>query len=725
MHFDIIAVGDLRFPGGSSTALAGELAALANAGYRVALMAMAGEVLRYPHPVHPQIRALLDAGKAWLVPPDTAVEARLCLLHHPQVFTRWPQTPPRIKAGRTLLVAHHPLMDATGTPYYDWAQIDTVTSALFGDVEWAPVGPKVRAQFARAANAPKLHAQDWLNVVDCDTWALPRAGFMGARPRIGRHSRPDPMKWPQDRESFLAAYPDDPRIDVRLMGWGPELEAIVGRLPRNWQVSPFNAQSPRAFLAQVDMFVYHHHPHWVEAYGRSILEAMASGAVPVLAPHFRPLFGDGAVYCTPDAVRDTVLDLHSSPPRFLAQAERSTAWAREFGDIKLLVARVKNLIGPPKGRQVAAPQRPGRAPKVMFFTSNGVGMGHLTRSLALARRLPERVEPVFLTLSKAFGLAARDGIHAEYLPYHKSIGMPFEEWNIHLEREVQAALTFHRPDVFMFDGNVPYGGMLAALSRHANLWKVWMRRGFWAPGTGEETIGREAAFDAVIEPQDIAQSWDRGITTRHRAKTFAVPPVRYLKDEELLSRAEARAALGLPDDGLAVLVQLGAGNNFDMSRIRAHVLNRLAATDGLHVVLADWLIAEKTQDLPAGVTRLQDFPLPRLFAGFDCSISAVGYNSYHDLLAAGLPSLFIPNEAGEQDEQARRAQYAAINGMALHASSFDIHAVDDGLSALLDETARADMRAACARLGHENGAEIAARYIADLAYTRRQHEAVA
>jgi len=39
--------------------------------------------------------------------------------------------------------------------------------------------------------------------------------------------------------------------------------------------------------------------------------------------------------------------------------------------------------------------------RILFTTSNGTGLGHLTRSMAIARRLEPAVEPLFLTLSAA------------------------------------------------------------------------------------------------------------------------------------------------------------------------------------------------------------------------------------------------------------------------------------------------------------------------------------
>ena len=39
--------------------------------------------------------------------------------------------------------------------------------------------------------------------------------------------------------------------------------------------------------------------------------------------------------------------------------------------------------------------------RVMFVSSNGTGLGHLTRSMAVARRLDSNVESLFVTLSRA------------------------------------------------------------------------------------------------------------------------------------------------------------------------------------------------------------------------------------------------------------------------------------------------------------------------------------
>ena len=302
MEVDVAIVGDFRFPGGTSGAVASEVRALADAGYRVGLVALATGPLAARRGMHPEIGALAREGRAVLVPQGEPVEAGLACLHHPAVFERLPAVPPLVTARRTVLVVHHPPVDAAGIPQYAVGTVVRLAAELFGPgTLWAPVGPKVRAAFAALPDAPPLTPGDWVNVLDPDAFAEIRARLPGAMPVVGRHSRPERVKWPDDRETFLAAYPDAPDIRVRLMGWGPELDDVLGPRPANWEVLPFGAEPVRAFLGSIDYFSYYHGRDWIEAFGRSVLEAMAAGRVCFLPPDFEPVFGE-APFTVPRAV---------------------------------------------------------------------------------------------------------------------------------------------------------------------------------------------------------------------------------------------------------------------------------------------------------------------------------------------------------------------------------------------------------------------------------------
>lgn len=58
----------------------------------------------------------------------------------------------------------------------------------------------------------------------------------------------------------------------------------MGAFPENWAPFRFCEIEPPQFLKGIDFFVYY--PPWVEAFGRTGAEALASGAVAILW-HFR------------------------------------------------------------------------------------------------------------------------------------------------------------------------------------------------------------------------------------------------------------------------------------------------------------------------------------------------------------------------------------------------------------------------------------------------------
>jgi len=347
-------------------------------------------------------------------------------------------------------------------------------------------------------------------------------------------------------------------------------------------------------------------------------------------------------------------------------------------------------------------------------------MGHLVRSLGVARRLKDRVDPVIVTLSKAFAVAESDGIHAEYLPFSRHIDLDVREWIVHLLAEMAEILAFHQPEVLVFDGNVPYQGLLDAKARFPNIWSVWQRRGMWAPDQGKETIKRDEKFDAIIEPGELAAAFDRGPTRGRRDRTRLVAPMRYLHPSEALSRSAARHELGIPQGATAVLLQLGSGNNFNRDLALGLLLKRLTAQPNLRVYYASWRIEHKVADLPDGVERLTLFPYAKYLAAFDFAFAAAGYNTFHENIFSALPTVFVPNESPEQDEQLRRGQFAELCNLGRVARASVPQEVTRAATELLDPEARHAIVEACKALDQENGADTAADFITELAFTRRR-----
>lgn len=688
-----------------------------------------GPVLKRSRPVHAEIAALVDAAACTVVDPAEPVAARAVVIHHPTVFAHLPARRLAVAAGAVVLVLQHPERDAAGALQYDLPAIVANIRLVFGrPVHLAPVGPVARASLRQPPPpGSSVMEHDWHHAIDLSDWP-PRDDRPIERPVvIGRHSRPQLEKWPDRREDAEAVYPASGDVRVRMLGGDAvALARHYGPLPSTWDVVPFGAEVPSDFLRGLDFYVYYHGDAWLEAFGRGPLEAMATGLVTILPPAFEALFGDGAVYAEPQAVRSIIERFVAEPDAYAVQSARARALvAARFG-LEAQARRFADLLRdapPPDTRP------PGRAPeriRVLLVTSNGVGLGHLTRMLAIAARLPAGIEPVFFTLSQAMKLVREQGYLAEFSPFHRALGAEPDRWNPIFAEELHEALSFYRPRVVVFDGNVPYAGLTEALAAFPEVLSVWMRRAMWSPSNAW-AMAPTTTFDAVIEPGEIAGAFDIGPTRKAAADVLRVDPILQHDPQSRLARSEARAVLGVPEGRLLVGVQLGSGNNYDFDRIRTAVLDALARRDAVEVVEFSSPVA----DVPPASTGphhavVEHYPSFRLSRGLDLAISAAGYNSFHEAIAGAIPTVFIPNEALEMDLQIVRASFAERTGCGRMLRARDVYAAAAVLGAALDPQAREAMSAACRRLGTPNGAADAARFVADLArFVRADRETMA
>ena len=346
---------------------------------------------------------------------------------------------------------------------------------------------------------------------------------------------------------------------------------------------------------------------------------------------------------------------------------------------------------------------------VLLLSSNGAGMGHLTRLLAYARRLPGGVDPYVVSLSQAVAAVSATGIPWEYIPSQGATGLRPASWRRMFADRLDELLRRVRPDVLVFDGTHPYSGLDVALAAHPAVRSVWSRRGMWKPGRNVDQLAKAAWFDAVVEPGDLAAAADRGATAG-TAGAVRLRPVTLLDRVDLTARDRARAALGLPTGGPMALVSLGAGNINDTGDEVGAAAAALQE-HGIGVCVTTPAIAERA---PAhqDVHLVGHFPLSEHLAAFDYAVAAAGYNSFHESLRFGIPTLFVPNPHTSLDDQVARARHAADSGWALTADTLTRGQAPGLVAALVERGAALAEAARAADPG--NGAADAAGLIAEL-----------
>jgi glycosyltransferase involved in cell wall biosynthesis len=667
-------------------------------------------------PFSPRISDLVRDGAAELAREDQAVSARLLLVRQPRIFTEDLPTPPRVTAERTVMVINQPPGDAENPfRYYDFAAVRDRVHRYFGpDVAWAPISSQVRDQVLKVAPEARLAADDWHEIIDVAHWWRDRDGFVGDVPVIGRHGRADPVKWPRDPGEILQAYPETDDLRVRFLGGGEIAVKRLGRKPENWDVVRFGVERPDAFLRSIDFFVYFHDPEWLEAFGRTILEAMASGVPVIIGEHFRPIFDDAALYSTPAAAPALVHELYANPARYRAIAVRAREFAeRRYGHqshlSRLAELGIRSRISVPAPRP--APAAPAAAHRVLMVSDNGAGMGHLSRLMAVARRLPADWSAVIATQSYGASIAHREGFLTEYIPSRKVLGAAKPRWN-HLVRERLAHLiALHRPEAVAVD-SVPHEGITDAVRDHPEITWVWVRRAMWQRGVGAEFLADGRVFDRVLEPGEFADTADEGLTVPERTGAHRVEPITFLSADELLSAEQARSELEL-NERPAALLQLGAGNINDIASPVSRIARHLSR-HGFQVVLAESMIATAPMPRVAGAKVVKIYPVSRYLRAFDLVVSAAGYNSYHEQIGFGIPTVFVPNTETRLDDQVGRARFAAASGVALSVEDPSSAELEEVLDAAVRPEVRAAMRRRCAELTFSNGAVAAASWLAGL-----------
>ncbi len=712
--FDVLFVGDPRFEGGTSTALAAEIDAAHREGLRCGLLAVKGPLLGNTLPIHPDLQVRLDQGKVCLVHFADPIDAGIVVIHHPTIFTQLPGSRPDISCAHVVLVLHHPRVDALGKVQYDLQAVTRNCTTVFGGpVHIAPVSAVVRASVRfQLGNDARLLDEDWLNLIDFDAWPRRPERRLRFPVVIGRHARPDAQKWPDSPVDAFAAYPVDPTLaTVRILGGADFLEELYGAVPSNWIVAPFQAQGVPAFLAGLDFYVYYHSEAWSEAFGRTILEALAVGILVILPPHFAPIFGLSAIYCQPSEVVSRIEHFVGNPAAYRQQVADALDHARRHFDLSEFVPRLRRCFPELEFRNAhsASPQAalpPARQKTVLFISTNGIGLGHLVQQLALADRLPKGFRPVFVTMSMGLQFAAQAGYLAHYINYHKHIKADPERWNRVFAEELFDLLRFYRPSAVLYDGTMPFGGLIQALSTYRDAFLIWVRRAMWREhhGVGLQVSDR---FDAIIEPGELAEDWDDGPTTAERERVYRVPPVLHIDASARLDRESALAALGLPRDRLVVAFQLGSENNFPLARLKEHLTEAFLRDPRLEIVEIRSPIGnhEAECEQRPRCRSVDLFPAFRYSKAFDICVSAAGYNAFHENVLGAIPSIFVPNEAEEMDLQLTRAKYAAVNGLGFCLRrDHDRYRCRDIVEAVLDDAERMKIAARCHDISMKNGA---------------------
>ena len=356
-------------------------------------------------------------------------------------------------------------------------------------------------------------------------------------------------------------------------------------------------------------------------------------------------------------------------------------------------------------------------PTILLVTDNGIGMGHLARTVAIAQKLKGQAEVVIASMSEAVSeVNPATGIKTFYIPSRRKVDIPSYKWESFLRDRILQLVKETNAQVVTFDGVIPFPGILSARLKNNNFKLVWIRRGFWQRKLHTLALGMQSSLmDAIIEPTDFASESDIGPTAK-RKDAIKVTPVSLFDSNTAQSKENARKTLGLDPVKPAVLVQLGTGAADVNQKMTAALKGLIGWKDCQVVLTKDPKDSSGKSLAPGGLDLkiIRYFPLANLLNAFDGAVSAAGYNGVHELLAAKIPTVLVPNIRGT-DDQVRRAKWCQDNGFALFADQSDLNDIESQVRKLQDEQVRNSLAKKCENLPEVNGAKSAAELLLKMA----------
>lgn len=318
---------------------------------------------------------------------------------------------------------------------------------------------------------------------------------------------------------------------------------------------------------------------------------------------------------------------------------------------------------------------------VLLFPTNGVGFGHFTRMYAVGKAIrkhsPE-TEVIFFTPMPTLHITYIEDFPTYHIAgKYKFQNMSSSQWNGLIEEQLLMIIETHKPKLFMFDGAYPYRGMLNAIRRKPSMKKAWMRRGMFKKGS-KIPVDSIQFFDTVIHPGDAITLEEQA--EEHSVQVKHIPPIILVKKDEMLSKEEARSRLGVPQSAEVWYVQLGAGQINDIeSEIRLTIDALLKHNSELFIIIGESLLGKRISFSNERVRILRDYPNAIYFNGFDYSIQAGGYNSFHEMRTSRIPTIFYPNMNTGMDDQLARCKVAEEEGWGIVVKKRDTNLISQAI----------------------------------------------
>ena len=306
----------------------------------------------------------------------------------------------------------------------------------------------------------------------------------------------------------------------------------------------------------------------------------------------------------------------------------------------------------------------------LSYAVNGAGVGHVVRQVAVQKWLRRlcafagvKSEHWFLTTSEADSLVFHEGFAAFKLPSKTIVedaGLDKLAYIAMAKLWVGNSVALLRPDVLIVDtfaqGSFHELSAVLDLVHHKVLVQRPLKDGF---GNRPAYQALMQAYDAVIVPEhEIDAPEVREALGSSSSRLRFVGPIVRADVGSGFGRDVARARLGVAEGARCVLVTGGGGGDGTVEGLFDAVHAAVGDDDSVHVVYAVGPLHRGRPRHGARRTHFVGHDLAEHAAAFDVAVSAAGFNTIHELLLFGVPTIVMPQDKIADDQAARAQRYA-------------------------------------------------------------------
>jgi len=214
-------------------------------------------------------------------------------------------------------------------------------------------------------------------------------------------------------------------------------------------------------------------------------------------------------------------------------------------------------------------------------------------------------------------------------------------------------------------------------------------------------------YDLILTPDNPEEAYRYTTPEEVRNRSVFTGIVHGYRAEEAWSREAVRAHFGVQPHQTLMYISAGGGGDKRAETDLTRLIDA-ASSDPAHFILVGYgPLYRGRKRYASNIIPLTDPDVRQYFGGLDLAISAAGYNTYEELLAAGVPSAFFGQVKG-MDCQDERVSIGVKNGWNRELSEFDPFSVQEEITTLKRSDIQQMIRSRLAQRGISDGGLVAA-----------------